>query len=133
MPECATPLISPLVYCLCIGRPAQLVSQRVCDVLKLQRRICAIPAENAERWKIARRLMKMREGNFTLIRRFFTKSGNEEQIVQLPTLRIASVGRVAFFQNEMPEDAAQHNDREFFLFELDIENAPRLARLQGAK
>ncbi|MBI3244912.1 MAG: hypothetical protein HYZ50_00215 [Deltaproteobacteria bacterium] len=83
--------------------------------------------------KVAGFLLKVGEGDLTLLSSLIAKSRDEQQIASLPDRTLSLIGRGAFLHHEMIENTAEDNDGKFLFLELDKEDAPRLVGLQWAE
>lgn len=70
--------------------------------------------------------MEVSEADFAAIVILGTKGGDKEQVLGIPGGAVRFVGRGALLDDEVGEDAAQEDDGEFLLVELDEEDAPGL-------
>ena len=110
-----------------IFRPMQAFTQGVVDAGERERGVAAIPAEHVQGRLVIRVLVKMREGDFAVVRAVLSEGGDKQQILGMPGRGSGFVGRGALLDDKVREDAAQDDDRQFLVFEFDEENAPRLA------
>jgi hypothetical protein len=133
VPKGTRPLRAPRGLVFGVGGPVQLFVQLVGNVVELERRVPAVPAEDTQCRQIAVVLVKMGKGDFARVGGFIAESRNEKKIVGVPRGLVGLFCRGAFLDDKMAQDAAQDDDGEFLFLELDEENAPRLAGRKRAE
>ena len=109
------------------------VFQNPGDVLGLERGVRAVPSEDAENGEFCGVgvLVEMGEGDLAVLS--FPKGGDEKNIGGIPALAVGRIGGVSLFDDERVEDAAQDDDGQLGLAELDEEDAEGLTTGQRAE
>jgi hypothetical protein len=113
-------------------RPLEALAEGLVDVGEGKRCVAAVPSEHAQSRHVAAFLVEVGEGDLARLV-LWSEGGDEKKVFGIPCGAVGFVCRCTLFDDEVGEDAAQHNDREFFAVELDEENAPLLVRVEGAE
>lgn len=131
--EGSAPLLAPGVLIGGVFRPMQAVFQDFGDVFGLERCVRAVPAEHAQDGEFRRIgiLVEVGEGDLAVVA--FAEGGDEEDVCGIPALAVGRVGRVPLFDDEGVEDAAEDDNGQLGLAELDEEDSEGLSAGQRAE
>ena len=131
--EGRAPALAPGVGVVLVVRPGEVVAQLAGDCVEVERGVEVVPSEYLEGRQVVAvlGLREVGEGDAALPP--LAVVGHEEQIVGGPRLTFGLVGGSALFERHLAEDAAERHHGQPLRFELDEEDAPRLARHEGAQ
>ena len=126
--ERGTPLRTPGLDVVFVGRPRQPLGQLGGNRVQVQGRVRVLPAQHLERRQVAPVQRRREVGKADLTGVVHTVVGDEQQVVDRPRLALRSLSRCSLSEGHLAQNAPQRHHRQLLRLESDEEDAPRLVR-----